>query len=41
MTVSFPVALYTTWRWWVGMAVASLGISAAMMLWLRDPIPTG
>ena len=36
VTVSFPVAVYTTWRWWVGMAVASLGISAAMMLWLRD-----
>ena len=36
VTVSFPVALYTTWRWWVGMAAASLSVSAAMMLWLRS-----
>ena len=33
--VDFPVILYRTWRWSVGVALASVGISAAMMLWLR------
>jgi uncharacterized membrane protein SpoIIM required for sporulation len=33
--VDFPVAVYRTWRWWVGTAAASVAISAAMMLWLR------
>jgi uncharacterized membrane protein SpoIIM required for sporulation len=33
--VDFPTAVYRTWRWSVGIAVASLGLSAAMMLWLR------
>ena len=36
VTVSFPVAVYRTWRWWVAMIVANLGIAAAMMLWLRE-----
>jgi uncharacterized membrane protein SpoIIM required for sporulation len=36
VTVDFPVAVYRTWRWWVGMAVLNLGIAAAMMLWLRE-----
>jgi uncharacterized membrane protein SpoIIM required for sporulation len=36
ITVSFPVAVYRTWRWSVGMIVVNLGIAAAMMLWLRD-----
>ncbi|MDT4916813.1 MAG: hypothetical protein QOH89_1513 [Pseudonocardiales bacterium] len=33
--VDFPVTLYRTWRWSVGVAVASIGVTAAMMLWLR------
>lgn len=33
--VDFPVTLYRTWRWWAGTALASVGVSAAMMLWLR------
>jgi uncharacterized membrane protein SpoIIM required for sporulation len=36
VTVSFPVAVYRTWRWWVAMIVANLGIAAAMMLWLQE-----
>jgi uncharacterized membrane protein SpoIIM required for sporulation len=35
VTVDFPVTLYRTWRWSVGTALASLVVSAAMMLWLR------
>ena len=35
VVVTFPVALYRTWRWWVGMAVANLAVAAAMMLWLQ------
>jgi uncharacterized membrane protein SpoIIM required for sporulation len=35
LTVDFPVTLYRTWRWSVGAAVGSVGVSAAMMLWLR------
>jgi uncharacterized membrane protein SpoIIM required for sporulation len=35
VTVDFPVTVYRTWRWSVGAAVASIGVSAAMMLWLR------
>jgi uncharacterized membrane protein SpoIIM required for sporulation len=35
VAVDFPVTLYRTWRWSVGVAVASVGVSAAMMLWLR------
>ena len=35
VTVTFPLALYRTWRWWVGMAVANVGVAAAMMLWLQ------
>jgi uncharacterized membrane protein SpoIIM required for sporulation len=35
VVVDFPVILYRTWRWSVGVAVASVGVSAAMMLWLR------
>jgi uncharacterized membrane protein SpoIIM required for sporulation len=35
VTVDFPVTLYRTWRWSVGVAVASIVVSAAMMLWLR------
>ncbi len=34
--VDFPVTVYRTWRWSVGVAVASLGVSVAMMLWVRD-----
>ncbi len=34
--VDFPVTVYRTWRWSVGAAVGSLGVSAAMMLWLRE-----
>ncbi|WP_375493981.1 stage II sporulation protein M [uncultured Jatrophihabitans sp.] len=33
--VDFPTTVYRTWRWSVGTAVVSLGISVAMMLWLR------
>ncbi len=35
LTVDFPVTVYRTWRWSVGTAVASIGVSASMMLWLR------
>jgi uncharacterized membrane protein SpoIIM required for sporulation len=35
VTVDFPVAVYRTWRWSVGMVVANLAVAAAMMLWLR------
>ena len=35
VAVTFPLALYRTWRWWVGMAVANVGVAAAMMLWLQ------
>jgi uncharacterized membrane protein SpoIIM required for sporulation len=35
VVVDFPVTVYRTWRWSVGTAVASLAITAAMMLWLR------
>jgi uncharacterized membrane protein SpoIIM required for sporulation len=35
IVVDFPVTVYRTWRWSVGTAVASVGVSAAMMLWLR------
>jgi uncharacterized membrane protein SpoIIM required for sporulation len=35
LVVDFPVIVYRTWRWWVGTTVVSVGISAAMMLWLR------
>jgi uncharacterized membrane protein SpoIIM required for sporulation len=35
VAVDFPVIVYRTWRWWVGVAAASLAVSAAMMLWLR------
>ena len=36
VTVTFPAALYRTWRWWVGMGAANIAIAAAMMLWLRE-----
>jgi uncharacterized membrane protein SpoIIM required for sporulation len=36
VTETFPVAVYRTWRWSVGMVVANLAVAAAMMLWLRD-----
>jgi uncharacterized membrane protein SpoIIM required for sporulation len=35
VTVDFPVTVYRTWRWWVGMLVANVAVAAAMMLWLR------
>lgn len=35
VTVDFPVAVYRTWRWSVGTAALSLGVAAAMMLWLQ------
>jgi uncharacterized membrane protein SpoIIM required for sporulation len=35
LAVDFPVTVYRTWRWWVATALASVGVSAAMMLWLR------
>ena len=35
VTVDFPVIVYRTWRWSVSVAVASIGTSAAMWLWLR------
>lgn len=34
--VDFPVAVYRTWRWSLGMVVANLGLATAMMIWLRD-----
>jgi uncharacterized membrane protein SpoIIM required for sporulation len=33
--VDFPVTVYRTWRWSVATAAGSVGVSAAMMLWLR------
>jgi uncharacterized membrane protein SpoIIM required for sporulation len=36
VTVDFPVTVYRTWRWWVGLLVVNVGIAAAMMLWLRS-----
>jgi uncharacterized membrane protein SpoIIM required for sporulation len=36
VTVSFPAAVYRTWRWSVGVVVVNVVIAAAMMLWLRD-----
>lgn len=35
VVVDFPVTVYRTWRWSVATALASVGISAAMMVWLR------
>ncbi len=35
ITVDFPVIVYRTWRWSVSVAFASIGVSAAMWLWLR------
>ena len=35
VVVDFPTAVYRTWRWSVGTALASLGVSAVMILWLR------
>lgn len=35
VTVSFPLVLYRTWRWWVGMAAANIAVAAAMMVWLQ------
>jgi uncharacterized membrane protein SpoIIM required for sporulation len=36
LAVDFPVAVYRTWRWSLGMIVANLAVAATMMLWLRD-----
>jgi uncharacterized membrane protein SpoIIM required for sporulation len=36
VTVDFPVTVYLTWRWWVSTALASLGLAAAMMLYIKD-----
>lgn len=36
VVVDFPVTVYRTWRWSVGTAAASVAVSAAMMLWLRQ-----
>jgi uncharacterized membrane protein SpoIIM required for sporulation len=33
--VDFPVAVYRAWRWWVSVAVVSIVVAAAMMLYLR------
>jgi uncharacterized membrane protein SpoIIM required for sporulation len=35
ITVTFPTAVYRTWRWSVGMAAVNLAVAAAMMLWLQ------
>jgi uncharacterized membrane protein SpoIIM required for sporulation len=34
--VDFPVAVYRTWRWWVGVAAANVVIAGAMMIYLRN-----
>jgi uncharacterized membrane protein SpoIIM required for sporulation len=36
VVVDFPVILYRTWRWWAATALISIGVAAAMMLWLRE-----
>jgi uncharacterized membrane protein SpoIIM required for sporulation len=33
-TVSFPVAAYRTWRWWLGTAVAFFAVVVAIALWV-------
>jgi uncharacterized membrane protein SpoIIM required for sporulation len=33
--VDFPVTVYRTWRWSVAVALATIGASTAMWLWLR------
>ena len=33
-TVSFPVVAYRSWRWWVGTAVAFLGVTVIIALWV-------
>ena len=35
VTVDFPVAVYRAWRWWAGVAGASLAVAAAIMLYLQ------
>ncbi len=35
VAVDFPVAVYRTWRWWVGVSAASIAVALAMMLYLR------
>jgi uncharacterized membrane protein SpoIIM required for sporulation len=35
VVVDFPVTVYRTWRWSVSTALASIAVSAAIMLWLR------
>jgi uncharacterized membrane protein SpoIIM required for sporulation len=35
ITVTFPVAVYRTWRWSVGLAAANMAVAAVMMLWLQ------
>jgi uncharacterized membrane protein SpoIIM required for sporulation len=34
LAVTFPVAVYRAWRWWVGVAVGFVLISAGLMLYL-------
>ena len=34
--VDFPVAVYRAWRWWGSVALLSVAVVAAMMLWLRE-----
>ncbi|MDD4866654.1 MAG: stage II sporulation protein M [Mycobacterium sp.] len=37
-TVSFPVAAYRAWRWWLGTAVAFFAVVVAIALWVAgDP----
>jgi uncharacterized membrane protein SpoIIM required for sporulation len=36
VTVTFPVAVYSAWRWWAATALASVVGSGAMMLYLKD-----
>jgi uncharacterized membrane protein SpoIIM required for sporulation len=35
VVVDFPVTVYRAWRWWVGTALLSVAVTAAIMLWLR------
>lgn len=35
IVVDFPVTVYRTWRWSASVALASISVSAAIMLWLR------
>lgn len=36
VTVAFPLAVYESWRWWVGTAVANIAVAAAMIAYVSQ-----